>query len=66
MIKINKIIYPQGIFSNPPLKNPDVKIWHNPPNNPNDPGEEGWTAYDENYHYIYTSGSWKRQPITKF
>jgi hypothetical protein len=41
-------------------------IWHDPPKNSTDYGEEGWMAYDGNYHYIYINGSWKRQPITNF
>lgn len=41
-------------------------VWHTPPINPTDYGEEGWMAYDGNYHYIYVHGIWKRQPITNF
>lgn len=41
-------------------------IWHGPPKTPNDPGEEGWMAYDGNYHYIYVGGKWKRNSISNF
>jgi len=38
-------------------------IWHNPPSSPTDYGEDGWMAYDGDYHYIYTNGRWLRQSI---
>lgn len=41
-------------------------IWHNPPTSENDYGQEGWMAYDGNFHYIYVNGKWKRQPISNF
>ena len=44
----------------------DCNVWHTAPINSNDYGEEGWMAYDGNFHYIYVNGSWKRQPITNF
>lgn len=41
--------------------------WHLPaPTASTDYGEEGWLSYDINYYYIYTSGSWKRVPISLF
>jgi len=44
----------------------DEPIWHTPPRSSTDYGQEGWMAYDGNFHYIYVNGSWKRQPITNF
>lgn len=41
-------------------------IWHAAPENENSYGEEGWMAYDENYHYIYINGKWLRQPLNNF
>ncbi len=41
-------------------------IWHNPPQTANDYGEEGWMAYDDNFHYIYVNGKWLRQPLANF
>lgn len=41
-------------------------IWHEPPTNPNDYGQEGWMAYDGDYHYIYVGGRWRRQSIADF
>lgn len=38
-------------------------IWHDPPTTPNDYGENGWMAYDGDYHYIYANGRWLRQSI---
>jgi hypothetical protein len=40
--------------------------WHNVPLSPTDYGEEGWMAYDENFHYIYAKGRWLRQPLGNF
>ncbi len=40
--------------------------WHNVPTSPTDYGEEGWMAYDENFHYIYVKGRWLRQPLGNF
>lgn len=40
--------------------------WHNVPTSPTDYGEEGWMAYDENFHYIYAKGRWLRQPLANF
>jgi hypothetical protein len=41
-------------------------IWHAPPTSPNDYGQEGWMAYDDNFHYIYVNGRWLRQPLGNF
>jgi hypothetical protein len=41
-------------------------IWHDAPTSPNSPGQEGWMAYDGDYHYIYVGGRWRRQAITDF
>ena len=41
-------------------------LWHTPPATPDSYGEEGWMAYDENYHYIYVNGKWLRQPLNNF
>jgi len=41
-------------------------VWHNPPQNATDYGEEGWMAYDDNFHYIYINGKWLRQPLANF
>jgi hypothetical protein len=43
-----------------------VNIWHNPPSSPTEYGEEGWMAYDGDYHYIYVGGRWRRQAIADF
>lgn len=40
-----------------------VTIWHDVPTTPNDYGEDGWMAYDGDYHYIYVNGRWLRQSI---
>ena len=41
-------------------------IWHPSPSTPNDYGEEGWMAYDGDYHYIYVGGRWLRQDIARW
>ncbi len=41
-------------------------IWHPVPNTPTDYGEEGWMAYDGDYHYIYVGGRWLRQSIAEW
>lgn len=41
-------------------------IWHNPPTTPTDYGEEGWMAYDGDFHYIYVSGIWLRHDIARW
>ena len=40
--------------------------WHTVPLSPTEYGEEGWMAYDENFHYIYAKGRWLRQPLANF
>lgn len=44
----------------------EVTIWHPVPNTPTDYGEEGWMAYDGDYHYIYVGGRWLRQSIAEW
>ena len=41
-------------------------IWHTPPTESTDYGEEGWMAYDENFQYIYVNNKWVRQPLINF
>jgi hypothetical protein len=41
-------------------------LWHNPPKTETEYGEEGWMAYDDNFHYIYVNGKWLRQPLANF
>jgi len=48
------------------LASANNQMWHNPPANESSYGEEGWMAYDENYHYIYVNGKWLRQPLNNF
>jgi hypothetical protein len=43
-----------------------VNIWHDPPASPTSYGQEGWMAYDGDYHYIYVGGRWRRQAIADF
>ena len=43
-----------------------INIWHDPPEYANSYGEEGWMAYDGDYHYIYVGGKWRRQAIADF
>ena len=46
---------------------PSVAItWHNVPNSVTDYGEDGWMAYDQNFHYVYTNGQWYRQSLSEF
>lgn len=44
----------------------EVTIWHPVPSTPTDYGEEGWMAYDGDYHYIYVGGRWLRQSIAEW
>ena len=46
--------------------NTNVNIWHPAPVNATDYGEDGWMAYDGNFHYIHVNGKWLRQPLTNF
>lgn len=64
MLPIYKIISPSIDFNK--KSSIESNFWHNPPLSSSDAGVEGSMAYDDNFHYIYTSGSWKRQPITNF
>jgi len=48
------------------LKSNNDSIWHKAPENQDSYGEEGWMAYDDNYHYIYINGKWLRQPLNNF
>ena len=41
-------------------------IWKTAPTSSSDPGQEGWMAYDGNFHYIYVGGMWRRQPLSNF
>jgi len=43
-----------------------ISIWHDPPDTANSYGEEGWMAYDGDYHYIYVGGRWRRQAIADY
>ena len=43
-----------------------VSIWHDAPITPNDYGQEGWMAFDGDYHYIYVGGRWLRQSIAEW
>ena len=43
-----------------------ANIWHDAPATPTDYGQEGWMAYDGDYHYIYVGGRWRRQAIADF
>ena len=42
------------------------KIYHQVPYQSSDYGQDGWISYDGNYFYIYSSGEWRRVPITLF
>ena len=44
----------------------ETTIWHPFPNTPTDYGEEGWMAYDGDYHYIYVGGRWLRQSVAEW
>lgn len=47
--------------------NPEVAtLWHNPPTNSTDYGEEGWLSFDKNYLYVYTNNRWLRTSISTF
>lgn len=41
-----------------------VELWHEAPAGANSYGQEGWMAYDGDYHYIYIGGSWKRHSLS--
>jgi hypothetical protein len=41
--------------------------WHLPaPITSDDPGQEGWQSYDNDYYYLYTCGFWRRVPLVLF
>lgn len=44
----------------------NADIWHPAPDSPTSYGEEGWMAYDGDYHYIYVAGRWRRQSIADY
>ena len=45
---------------------PNALLWHSTPANTASYGEEGWMAYDNDYHYIYAGGRWHRQSVADF
>jgi hypothetical protein len=49
-----------------PSTSGSANIWHDAPTGPNSPGQEGWMAYDGDYHYIYVGGRWRRQAIADY
>jgi hypothetical protein len=42
------------------------KIYHQVPYQSSDYGQDGWISYDGNYFYIYSSGEWRKIPISLF
>lgn len=42
------------------------KIYHQVPYQSSDYGQDGWISYDGNYFYIYSTGEWRRVPISLF
>lgn len=42
------------------------KFYHQVPYQSSDYGEDGWISYDGNYFYIYSTGQWRRVPISLF
>jgi hypothetical protein len=42
------------------------KIYYQVPYQSSDYGQDGWISYDSNYFYIYSSGEWRRIPVSKF
>lgn len=42
------------------------KFYHQVPYQSSDYGEDGWVSYDGNYFYIYSTGQWRRVPISIF
>lgn len=43
-----------------------VDLWHDAPASSTSYGQEGWMAYDGDYHYIYVGGSWKRHSLSSW
>lgn len=56
--------YKQLIFNS--NCDPSRFVWHTAPTKTTDYGEEGWMAYDGDFHYLYTNYQWKRYPIADF
>lgn len=42
------------------------KFYYQVPFESSDYGEDGWMSYDNTYFYIYSTGQWRRVPITLF
>jgi len=42
------------------------KFYHQVPYQSSDYGQDGWISYDGNYFYIYSTGQWRRVPISLF
>jgi len=42
------------------------KIYHQVPYQSSDYGQDGWISYDGEYFYIYSTGEWRRVPISLF
>lgn len=43
-----------------------TSLWHDAPTSPSSPGQEGWMAFDGDYHYIYAGGRWLRHAIDEW
>ena len=65
-----KIVAIRGFYENLITKGSNaptgLSLWQAVPNSPNSPGEEGWMAYDGNYHYIYIGGKWMRNSLSNW
>lgn len=49
------------------ITNTPITEWHlPPPTSSDDPGQEGWQSYDNDYYYLYAGGIWKRVPLVLF
>jgi len=42
------------------------KIYHQVPYQSSDYGQDGWISYDGEYFYIYSTGEWRRIPVSFF
>ena len=42
------------------------KIYHQVPYQSSDYGQDGWLSYDGEYFYIYSTGEWRRVPLSFF
>lgn len=60
------LIQQDAIINNSTGSSSPSTIWHTAPTSPSSPGQEGWMAYDGDYHYIYVGGRWRRQAIADF